>query len=88
MTKKKDMIRIQKSMEEFKKLETLCKEKIKEMLESGLIIQADIDLDFYEGDQEVEVELAVVYPDGTTDKLTKSYIVEIQIQVRERHNTC
>jgi hypothetical protein len=73
----------EKTLAELIKLKELAKDKIKELMENGILTASMLEFDFDEGEEEIEVKYTILYPDGNKEDITKSYSVEITFNVRE-----
>jgi len=80
MTKEYD--KVQKAIEALSKLDGPYLDKIRELLETGVITIDMLDFDYFE-EKEIEGEFELVYKDKSKGKLVKKFTIEIQIQIKE-----
>ena len=80
--KQKD-IKFEKVMEEFTKLEEQAMSKVRELLEKGILTTDMLEFDFYNGDTEVDADFVIKFKDASIEKITRHFVVEFQLQIRE-----
>jgi len=85
MTKTNDK-QFEKTWEEFQKLQEIIKDKVRELLEVGTLTPDMLTFEFYDGEQDVDVDYTIAYDNNckNTTLLHKRYIMELSIEVREK----
>jgi hypothetical protein len=83
MSDKKVKDKFTKVIEEFNKLKNLSIDKIRELLETGILPISMLEFDFDEGDIPIEAEFEITYGDKTKETITKTFHAEIIFRVRE-----
>jgi hypothetical protein len=79
----KNETKFQKTLQAFSMLQENVITEIKKLLEAGVLTPAMLEFDFDEGDIEIETNYQVVYPNGDKDVVTKTFLLNLNIIVRE-----
>jgi hypothetical protein len=77
-----------KVLDEFDKLRDMIVDKVKEMLDRGLLRSKDLEYDYEEDGMLATASFNVTYPDGSSDVVHVDVPIDIVITVREPESDC